>query len=203
MKAAKASWRRHTVVRVVTETQNDYRWWRYQDTEPKEGYVVDTMTYTVPAYPLPEKPKTRNAPRTSLSRRKLRKRLYRAGFRGENLKDAFATIVGFAVDCYRLASEGDAFALAAMQGSRYPFGWSGKAIRERLGNRGWKALTKGIQPIFIALDEFGYYVTPQFQDFVQKAMTDWHQSPLVMPIKHVPLSSQSVIQAHSPDSSIS
>lgn len=169
MKAAKASWRKRSVVRVVTETQNDYRWWRYQDTEPKEGYVVDTTSYSVPAYPRPERPSTRQKPRTSLSRRKLRKRLYGTGFRGAKLKEVFSEIVGFESKIHRLAGEGDTTAIAAMQGHRYPFGWTKEAMRERLGNRGRKALTKGIRPTLVVLDEFGYYASRGLAELMTKA----------------------------------
>ena len=169
MKAAKASWRKRSVVRVITETQNDHRWWRYQDTEPKEGYVVDTTSYSVSAYPRPESPSTRQKPRTSLSRRKLRKRLYGAGLRGSKLKEVFSEIVGFESKTHRSAGEGDATAIAAVQGHRYPFGWTRQAMRERLGNRVRKALTKGIRPSLVLLDEFGYYASHGFAELMAKA----------------------------------
>lgn len=169
MKIAKASWRKNTVVRIVTETQKDYRWWRYQDAEPEEGYVEDTYTYMVPAYPRPEKPKTRKEPRRSLSRTRLRERLYAAGFRGEGLKVAFAEIVGFEARNISAAIEGDVTALSVMQGERFPFGWTRKAIRERFEYRGWKAVTKGIQGIFLVLDEFWYFASPRLSDLVNQA----------------------------------
>ena len=169
MKTAKASWRKQAVVRVVTESQEDYRWWRYQDTEPKEGYVLDTITYSVPAYPRSMKPSARQAPRTSLSRGKLRKRLYGAGLRDTKLKEVFSEIVGFEARNVRLASEGDTSAILAMQGHRYPFGWTKEAMRERLGNRVRKTLTKGIRPTFVVLDEFGYYASQGMAGLMAKA----------------------------------
>lgn len=170
-KKAKLLARKHTVMRVITETQNDYRWWRHQETEPECGYVVDTTTYTVPAYPHPEKPKTRKEPRMRISRGQLRKRLYYAGYRGNELKSVFTEITEFEAQNFALAAKGDDQALRAMQGMRYPFGWDEQSIREKLGNRGWKALTKGIKPLLVVLDEMGYYMNQGMVDFMAKAMS--------------------------------
>lgn len=170
-KKAKLFARKHTVMRVITETQTDYRWWRYQDSEPECGYVVDTTTYSVPVYPRPEKLKTRKEPRMRISRRQLRKRLYYAGYRGSELNSVFAEITGFEAQNAALAAKGDEQALRAMQGLRYPFGWNKQSIREKLGNRGWKALTKGIQPLLVVLDEMGYYMDQGMVDLVAKAMS--------------------------------
>ena len=161
--------RKHLVVRVITETQNDYRWWRYQASEPECGYVVDTTTYSVPAYPRPEKPKTRKEPRMRLSRRQLRKRLYGAGYRGDKFKAVFAEIVGFKAQNLELASQGNEQAILASQGLLYPFDWNMPSIREKLGNRGRKVLAKGMRPLMIVVDEWAYYATQGMADFLEKA----------------------------------
>lgn len=181
-KKSKAFARKHTVVRYVTETQNDYRWWRYQESEPECGYVVDTTTYTVPAFPRSEKPKTRKEPRMRLSRRQLRKRLYGAGYRGDKLKACFAEIVGFEARNFELASKGNEQAILATQGLRYPFGWTMPSIREKLGNRGWKVLAKGIHPIMVVLDEWAYYAAPAMADFVEKARSFAGKSGGAIPV---------------------
>lgn len=157
-KTARLFARKHSVMRLIKETQDDYRWWRYQDSEPECGYVVNTTTYSVPAYPFQEKPKTRRDIRTWLSRRQLRKRLYGAGYRNDELKTVFTEIIGLRTQNPGLASMGDNH--LASQGLIYPFGWNMTSIRKTFGNRGRKVLTKGIRPFMVFLDEFSYYAAP-------------------------------------------
>lgn len=156
MNKGKEAWRKSYVIRRVSESENDYRWWRHTDTEPAEGYVVDTWTYSTPAYPRAKVVSNRQPPKLSMSRRKLRRRLYSAGFRGKKLKAAFNEIVA--------SPQG---ADAVVSGLRYSFGWHEKAIQERLGNRGWKVLVKGYAGVFLIFDEFGYYAKPNVADLAR------------------------------------
>jgi hypothetical protein len=73
---ARAFGRRHLVTRCVHESQRNYRWWREQDTEPPEGYLLETWTTHERVYPPAPKVVTRLPKHAKLSRRALRKRLY-------------------------------------------------------------------------------------------------------------------------------
>ena len=160
MKKAKEAWRKSYVVRIETETEKDYEWWRHTDKEPAEGFIENTYRYSVPAYPRPEIPGTRQPRMASMSRRKLRKRLYYAGYLGEKLKAAFAEITAFPMQTEEFVG-----------GFRYAFGWHEEAIRSRLGNRGWKVLTKGFAAMFVVLDEFGALLNDGMADFVKQSMS--------------------------------
>ena len=160
MKKAKEAWRKNYVVRIETETEKDYEWWRHTDKEPAEGFVENTYRYSVPAYPRPEIPSTRQPRMASMSRRKLRKRLYYAGYRGEKLKAAFAEIVAYHLGTANFIG-----------GVRYAFGWCEQDIRERLGNRGWKVLTKGVSSMYLIFDEMGSLFGPDFFEFASKCST--------------------------------
>jgi hypothetical protein len=147
MKASKSRVVKSRVVRRIREVRNDYRWWRYVDEAPECGYVEDTYEYTESAYPeLQNRNRSRKQRPISLSRTRLRARMYRLGYKGP----ALAEIV-------RALAERDT--TSPSMGITYA-GWTRKRAEEQFDRRVARELRRGISGFAVYLDEMGYYMSP-------------------------------------------
>ena len=146
---ARAFSRRHMVTRPMTETFRDYRWWRYQDVEPAEGFVLDTWTTHEPVYPKAAPVSTRVPKRMKLSRRTLRNRLYQSGVPKALWAGLLKQYAGRAL--FRMAGE--------------------PSIRKASGFAVSKAVTRHVQVTMFVLDEFGYYAQAGYAPFLAKQMS--------------------------------
>lgn len=140
---ARAAARKHNVVRLVTESHKDYRWWRFQDVEPAEGYVVDTWVTRELAYPRPAAPVTRLPKHAKLSRRALRRRLHQRGVRGEVAKEL----------------------LALYSNRPLVVGAGSPNLKKSLSYPVWKAVTRHVRSLFLVLDEFAFYMPSGLHEF--------------------------------------
>lgn len=146
------------VVRVTVETFQDYRWWRYQDTEPECGYVEDTIRHVEPLEPSQQKP-ARKSKAKFLSKTKLRKLCASTGLRGEQLRET--------VEALRTRPlSADAETLAA---SVTYLGWSKEALVKQFGRRLSNAIIRHIAPLFLVFDEFGYYMSASLSEMFRQA----------------------------------
>jgi hypothetical protein len=146
---ARAFSRRHLVTRPVTETSRDYRWWRYLDVEPPEGFVLDTWTTHEPVYPKAAPLSTRVPKRRTLSRRTLRNRLYQNGVPKALWAGLLTQYAGRAL--FRMAGE--------------------PSIRTTSGFAISKAVTRHVQVTMLFLDEFGYCAQAGYAPFLAKQMS--------------------------------
>lgn len=112
---------------------------------------------SVPAYPaLLLKPlsRRRRLPHR-LSRTQLRKRLSRVGLRGRELRRTIAEIL-------------TGPRLSDHLFGRTVLGWNETALRNLLGKRAYRAVTRGVARLFVALDEMGSYVPQGLVDMFRR-----------------------------------
>lgn len=154
MKKAKLPCRKARVMRV---------WWEMDLSDAEDidlsGELPTPATHpdyfyrmSLPAYPqtLPASRVRRRLP-VRLSRTQLRKRLSHAGRRGAELRRTLSDIlVGPRLMEHRLGTT--------------VLGWSEPALRNLLGNRAYRAVTRGVARLFLVLDEFGSYAAPGFAE---------------------------------------
>jgi hypothetical protein len=162
MKASKPRVVKSRVVRRIKEVQNDYRWWRYVDEAPECGYVEDTYEYTESAYAELKKPRrSRQTRPVSLSRTRLRARMYRVGYRGPALAELVRTL-----------AERDR--TSASLGITHA-GWTRKRAEEQFGRRVARELRRGVDGFAVYLDEMGYYMAPGLGKLLE-GMRAWMSS---------------------------
>jgi hypothetical protein len=134
-------------VRSIMDVDHDHPAW--EDGNPTYQECPDAfIVYSRPLWAKPSSAK-RRTPHASLSGRRLRKRLFQMGYRGEKLRHTMALV---------------------LQNGSYA-NWKVDDFRKAFGRRiGWKLLRFVSAPLLI-LDEFGYYITPGFAELVQKSMS--------------------------------
>jgi hypothetical protein len=140
--------------RTHVEIEQDYRWWRHTDVEPACGYVEETYSWKVPVHQKVELPRTRRQPPVFLSRRKMRNRLSAAGLRGEQLRQFTDDI-----------KAGPAKNVASSVHGQYVLDWPVAILKQYLGRRMYRSLTRFIAKLWVVYDEFGAYANPGLADF--------------------------------------
>ncbi|RQR65490.1 hypothetical protein DIE18_03305 [Burkholderia sp. Bp9125] len=151
---------RDQVVRVSWKPDYDHDAWMNnttdvpptRDTHPDAFYRV-TECVSPPCTPA----STRQQPPARLSRTKLRRRLYRAGYSGAEL-NRLATLVARGPI---LGAGVEAFAAS----STLLLGWPKAQLEATLGRDLARRLTRFVRAQFIMLDEFGSYTPPAFSAF--------------------------------------
>lgn len=149
---------RKDIVRVTMEPDYDHEAW-HSDIKPTPDCMPDAFyCRSEPVYPKLEPAQTRRKPYTSLTGRKLRKRLYGAGLRGVEFQRVLREVLSGEPRC-----DGVTFNL--------PGSWRVSQFRETFGRKVAKAVLRFVAIKFIILDEFGYYVNEGFSEFAQQAMS--------------------------------
>lgn len=157
MKAAKHIGRKSRVMRV---------WWEMDLSDAEDIDLSGTLPtpashpdlfyrMSLPAYPqmLRAGAVRRRLPHR-LTRTQLRKRLSRVGLRGAELSRTLKDIlVGPSLSANSLGHT--------------VLGWEEGALRALLGNRAYRAVTRGVARLFIVLDEYAHYVTPGLVDMMR------------------------------------
>jgi hypothetical protein len=160
MKASQTRFVKARVIRRVKEIDRDYRWWRYVDAEPECGYVEDEYYRSEPAYPELQEAFSRKSLtyRTrqpyGISRKRLRARLSRLGYRGAALAELIL----------RIKRQGVPELSELCEQATGPtwLGWTRHAAEARFGRRVAREMRRGVASAFIFLDEAGYYLQPGF-----------------------------------------
>lgn len=155
LSAKREALRARRVVRTIREEYKEYRWWRFQDEEPPEGYLLEVIEYQERVYP-PPAPRPRKPKLQHLSLGKLKARLFAAGVRNPRCAE-LAHII------YRREIPTE----LSREGGRYVLGWPEATLREFLGRRLFQKVTRGVARHYIVLDEFGYYAAPGFAEAMQ------------------------------------
>lgn len=147
MKRSKSLAVKSRVVRRVVETSS---WLRYINESP----VTESENYESLEYAYPELQKTRSTRQLRaglLSRRKLRARLSRLGYRGEQLTSLVQAV----------AAGG-----ASFHGKTYA-GWTQDEALRKFGRRVARELRRGVDARYVFMDEMGYYAYPGFAKLVE------------------------------------
>lgn len=145
------------VVRVTHHSVPDYAWWNYQDTEPAEGYVLDTWSVTELAYPRAKPPATRRTPRPSLSRTVLRRRLYQRHVPKAQWPELLGKFSGMARNHVLGQPE------------------ERVALKREYGYAVHRAVMRHVRaPFLVVLDEFAFYAQPM-ADLVNESMRLWRK----------------------------
>jgi len=159
---------RDQVVRVSWKPDYDHDAWMNdatdvpptRDTHPDAFYRV-TECVSPPCTPT----STRQRPPARLSRTKLRRRLYRAGYSGAEL-NRLATLVA------RGPTMGAGDGVFAASSPRV-LGWPKAQLETLIGRKLARRLTRFVRAQFIVLDEFWYYTPPALTVFHARMHRDW------------------------------
>ncbi|WP_146187173.1 hypothetical protein [Novimethylophilus kurashikiensis] len=150
--------RSRSVVRLVVESSRDDRWGLYRDTAPADGDIPQDYSYYEPVYP--RVPRHRSVSKTveRLSRNKIQARLYSAGIPSELAANLAKTIRN---PLRQLAIKGspddDYF-------GEYVLGWNKSKLKQLLGKRLFKRVTRGVREFFYVLDEYGAFADQHFTE---------------------------------------
>lgn len=141
MQKSKALWRKAQVVRITYEPDYGDEAWERDGEVPTPATDPDAFyARRESAYPLPKKISSRKSPHDRLSIRALRKRLYQAGVRGNELSRIAAEIYAKPVDLTGPVGE-------------MALGWNVKTFKERFGKRISRAVLKFVSTRFMFVDE--------------------------------------------------
>ena len=142
-KKSKASWRKAQVVRVTYKPDYDDEVWELDGEVPTPAtYPNAFYAHCELAYPLPKTSSTRKSPHKRLSKTALRKRLYQAGVRPEQIDKLALEILAGPTATDQLSSTG----LVAL-------GWNVDALKKHFGKRIARAVLRFVVQSLIMLDE--------------------------------------------------
>lgn len=147
---------RKNIVRVVCEPDySEHEAWSAGVPPTPETCPDAFYIYRQQVFPRKQKSSSRREAHSSLTASMLRKRLYAAGLRGEELKRVFAEILA-----------GD----KREDGLQIPGNWNIANFRTVFGKQVARHVLRFVSAMMIILDEFGSYASPVFNEFIQKAM---------------------------------
>lgn len=159
-KKSKSSWRKAQVVRITYEPDYGDEAWTMDGAAPTPATHPNAFyAHREAAYPLPKTSSARKSPHKRLSKTVLRKRLYQAGVRGDQINKLALEILAGPPATDLLSSTG----LVAL-------GWSVEALKKQFGKRIARAVLRFVAQSLIMLDEAWMLLnTPTMTDSI-KAM---------------------------------
>ena len=134
-------------MRPILESDKEYRWWLFQETEPADGYFLNQYIRWEQAYPQPAATVTRKPKRSKLSRTALRKRLYRNHVPKPLWPELLKRYAGRSI--FRSIDE--------------------PTIREQWGYAIDKAVTRHVNVIIMVCDEYHTYAQPGIANIFREA----------------------------------
>jgi hypothetical protein len=146
-------------VKVTRSIFTDYRWWRYQDTEPEGGYVEVPEVEHSKVYPVRKKATKRKTNSGNLSRTKLRRRLSDAGYRGSDLSQLISEI-----------TKRDGAKIGDSYSGIFVLGWPEPVLKQKIGRALFNRITYKVPRILMVLDEMRYYMSAQMKLFTSESM---------------------------------
>lgn len=140
--------------KVTYEPDYDHPHWNEEGPAPTPQTAPEAFYVTREYAPTPQERRVlaRRPKYQSLSRTRLRKRLYAAGLRGPVLAKAVAQVRS---GPYAKGSElPEGFNSAGLQA----LGWPVSGLKEVFGKRATRAMLKHVRTYWVFLDELGYYM---------------------------------------------
>lgn len=167
MKTAKEKWRKRNVVRVEYEPDyNDKAWLEGVGDRPTPQTHPDAFYRTEQsAYPtIAQAKRERLKPHVKLSKTQLKKRLHRAGMRGENLKQIADAILRGPTTVE------DSFGVVAL-------GWNVAAFIKRFGKRIARYVLRFVKQSLIVMDEaWTLLSSPKVNEFISQGMRHFRKT---------------------------
>jgi hypothetical protein len=172
-KKSKSLWQKAQVVRITYEPDYDHEVWEHAGEAPTPATDPDAFyARRELAYPLPNKSSSRKSPHKRLSKRALRKRLYQAGVRDEQLTKLVSEILA-----------GPPISDPSMSTATVALGWNVEAFRTRFGKRIARAVLRFVASHLVVLDEaVSLFNSSAGSAFIQEAMQRYRKFNLV-PLK--------------------